>query len=358
MEANALGGSSAHWIFLWPGQTHTLSLDTDGGGHVTDAGPSTDDLDITANIVIMGNFATIQRTGSCTINNNAATGEFRIFEVHSGGKLTLQDVTVRDGCADGVVQNGGGIAVQSGGELTVINSALTGHRASNKGGGIYSNGTVTILNSTLAGNSAFDGGGVLNGLGVTMTIRNSTFSGNTAGTTGGGIYNDGTLTLTNSTLSSNSAGGAGSGIRHSGNMAKLSFVTVAENSGKGISVLAGTLQIRHSIVAKNTGGNCGIVAGTFTPSGNNFADDNTCTGFAALTPSTLGPLASNGGATQTHALLPGSQARNAASDCQDLEGNTVPSDQRGVPRPQPAGGACDAGAYEAQVQVYLPLIAR
>jgi hypothetical protein len=140
-------------------------------------------------------------------------------------------------------------------------------------------------------------------------------------------------------------------------MAKLSFVTVAENSGKGILVVGGTLQIRHSIVAKNTGGNCGITD-SFTPFGNNFADDNTCSEFAALTPSTLGPLASNGGATQTHALLPGSQARNAASDCQDLEGNTVPSDQRGVPRPQPAGGACDAGAYEAQVQVYLPLIAR
>jgi len=345
MEANAIGGSSAHYIYLLPGKIHTLSLDTDGGGHVTDAGPSTDDLDITANIVIMGNFATIQRTGSCTIDDSAATGEFRIFEVHSGGKLTLQDVTVRDGCADGLVDNGGGIAVQSGGELTVINSALTGHRARNQGGGIYSNGTVTILNSTLAGNSASQGGGVLNGLSVTMTIRNSTFSGNTAGNDGGGIFNFGTLTLTNSTLSSNSAGWAG-GILQSGNMAKLSFVTVAENSGKGIMVISGssTLQIRHSIVAKNTGGNCYIVVGTFIPSGNNFADDNTCTGFAALTPSTLGPLASNGGATQTHALFPGSEAINAASDCQDLEGNTVSTDQRGVLRPQ--GGVCDAGAYE------------
>jgi len=347
MEANAIGGSSAHYIYLLAGKIHTLSLDTDGGGHVTDAGPSTDDLDITANIVIMGNFATIQRTGSCTIDDSAATGEFRIFEVHSGGKLTLQDVTVRDGCADGLVDNGGGIAVQSGGELTVINSALTGHRARNQGGGIYSNGTVTILDSTLAGNSAFDGGGVLNGLGVTMTIRNSTFSGNTAGNTGGGINNYGTLTLTNSTLSSNSAGGAGGGIWQIGNMAKLSFVTVAENSGKGIVVNSNssTLQIRHSIVAKNTGGNCEVI-GTFIPSGNNFADDNTCTGFAALTPSTLGPLASNGGATQTHALFPGCQAINAASDCQDLEGNTVHSDQRGVLRPQPSGGNCDAGAYE------------
>jgi len=346
MEANALGGSSAHFIFLVPAKTHTLSLDTDGGGHDTDAGASTDDLDITANIVIFGNFATIQRTGTCTIDNNAANGEFRIFEVKNGGKLTLQDVTVRDGCADGSGDNGGGIAVAGGGELTVINSTLAGHRARNKGGGIYSNGTVTIENSAIASNSAVsNGGGVLNGLGVTMTIRNSAFSGNTAGNAGGGIDNYGTLTVINSTFSGNSATFSG-GIVNELGTTKLSFVTVAENSGRGIRVLGGsTLQIRHSIVAKNTGGNCLLIeGGTFTPSGNNFADDNTCSGFASLTPGTLGPLAGNGGATQTHALFPGSEAINAASDCQDLNGNTVSTDQRGVLRPQ--GGACDAGAYE------------
>jgi len=345
MEANALGGSSAHTIFLLPGKTHTLSLDTDGGGHDTDAGASTDDLDITANIVIIGNFATIQRTGTCTIDNNAANGEFRIFEVKNGGKLTLRDVTVRDGCADGSVQNGGGIAVAGGGELTVINSTLAGHHAENYGSGIYSNGTVTIEGSTLSGNTAYYGGGAVNGLGVTMTIRNSTFSGNSA-TSGGGIYNFGTLTVINSTFSGNSAT-FGGGIVNGLGTTKLSFVTVAENSGRGITVLGGsTLQIRHSIVAKNTGGNCLIGGGTFTPSGNNFADDgsSTCSGFASLTPSTLGPLAGNGGATQTHALFPGSEAINAASDCQDLNGNTVSTDQRGVLRPQ--GGACDAGAYE------------
>ena len=347
MEANALGGSSAHYIYLLPNHTHTLYLDPDGNGHDTDGGASTDDLDITANIVIVGNFATIQRTGTCTIDNSVATGEFRIFEVKSGGKLTLRDVTVRDGCADGEVENGGGIAVNGGGELTVQNSTLANHRASNRGGGIYSDGTVTIENSTIAGNHADDGGGVVNGLGKTMTIRNSTFSGNTAVSRGGGIYNYGTLTVINSTFSGNSASGGG-GIMNDLGTTKLSFVTVAENSGGGIRVYGGsTLQIRHSIVAKNTGSNCSItIGGTFTPFGDNFADGNTCSGFASLTPSALGPLAGNGGATQTHALYPGSQAINAASDCQDLNGNTVSTDQRSVLRPQPSGGNCDAGAYE------------
>jgi Ca2+-binding RTX toxin-like protein len=51
----------------------------------------------------------------------------------------------------------------------------------------------------------------------------------------------------------------------------------------------------------------------------------------------LGPLADNGGATPTHALLTGSPALDKGGGC-------AKTDQRGVPRT--AGGACDIGAYE------------
>ena len=53
----------------------------------------------------------------------------------------------------------------------------------------------------------------------------------------------------------------------------------------------------------------------------------------------LGPLAANGGATSTHALLAGSPAIDTADNA------TCPAtDQRGVARP--GGGVCDKGAYE------------
>jgi hypothetical protein len=60
----------------------------------------------------------------------------------------------------------------------------------------------------------------------------------------------------------------------------------------------------------------------------------------------LGPLADNGGRTETHALLPGSPAIDAIAeaDCIDLAGSPVAEDQRGVDRPQGAG--CDIGAFE------------
>jgi hypothetical protein len=57
----------------------------------------------------------------------------------------------------------------------------------------------------------------------------------------------------------------------------------------------------------------------------------------------LGPLADNGGPTPTMAVGPGSPAYHLvpADDCPAV-------DQRGVVRPHPGTGACNAGAYETQ----------
>ena len=57
-------------------------------------------------------------------------------------------------------------------------------------------------------------------------------------------------------------------------------------------------------------------------------------------------ITSNGGPTQTVALLASSSGVNAIplSSCTDASGNPVTTDQRGVPRPQ--GNACDIGAFE------------
>jgi hypothetical protein len=56
----------------------------------------------------------------------------------------------------------------------------------------------------------------------------------------------------------------------------------------------------------------------------------------------LGPLADNGGPTETHALLPGS----VAIDVIPTDMCEVDEDQRGETRP--GGAMCDAGAFEVQ----------
>ena len=70
-----------------------------------------------------------------------------------------------------------------------------------------------------------------------------------------------------------------------------------------------------------------------------------------LLPDILDPtLADHGGPTLTHALVPGSPARNGGPrHCRDAQGQPLRQDQRGVLRPQE--GRCDIGAVE-----FLPVV--
>jgi hypothetical protein len=81
--------------------------------------------------------------------------------------------------------------------------------------------------------------------------------------------------------------------------------------------------------------------------------DNPGTDITGVDP-LLGPLADYGGRTWTHALGPGSPAIDSA-DCRDIGGAPVPTDQRGLSRPQ--GSACDIGSFE-RAYTYLPLVMR
>ena len=349
MEANVLGGTKV--ICLQSGQTYNLSIDTAGGDNDTGA---EDDLDISADIIIEGNGSTVQRGTAltCNLNGTNDAGEFRIFHVLSGGRLTLRDLKVKNGCADG--QDGGGILNE--GALTLFGSTVEGNRAWLGGGGILNKGTLTLLNSTLEGNSARtgDGGGLYNYTGGTAVVEGSTVAGNSAVNGGGIINGNGALSLKNSTIASNSANSKGGGIYNYIGTAGASFITIAGNSagsqGGGIHNLA-TLSIKNSIVANNEALGVNNCTGSITASGVNFADDSTCTGFSnnntPLTDLKLQPLGNYGGPTKTIALGAVSVAVNSVSNCTDLSGSTVSTDQRGVRRPQ--GGRCDAGAYEMEI---------
>ncbi|PIK89646.1 hypothetical protein SYN65AY6A5_01225, partial [Synechococcus sp. 65AY6A5] len=163
-----LAGPGADTIVLSAGRTYTLSIDDDGSGHQTDSGADNDDLDITSTITIQGNGATIQRDTSiaCDLDGRAAKGEFRIFHVSRGGKLNLQGVEIKSGCADGDDPNtaGGGVFVGVGGQLAVSKVQISSNGAFSFGGGIYNLGTVTIDAAGISDNRADqEGGGIYNG---------------------------------------------------------------------------------------------------------------------------------------------------------------------------------------------------
>ncbi|HLU08507.1 MAG TPA: Ig-like domain repeat protein, partial [Oceanobacillus sp.] len=165
---------------------------------------------ITSSISIEGNGATIERSST------GGTPQFRLFWVSTGGALSLNNVTLRNGYAIDFNSIGGGIFIDGNGTLTVNNSSLVNNYA-NGGGGIYdwSAGAVTINNTSFSANRGGDGGAIYN-RSTELVISNSSFSGNEAGNRGGGIYNfGGTVTLSNNSFSGNSAPN-GSGIYNFG----------------------------------------------------------------------------------------------------------------------------------------------
>jgi len=121
--------------------------------------------------------------------------------------------------------------------------------------------------------------------------------------------------------------------------------------GGGIFENGVALNIRNSIVAFNTattsGPNCNKHIATGGAEKNNYSNDTSC-GFDVGNMSTiiLGPLADNGGPTQTLALLGGAPLDGASANCDAINNLTVPipNDQRYFPRP--FGPECDSGAYE------------
>jgi hypothetical protein len=275
-----------------------------------------------ATITLGSQLPTITDSAGLTINGGSANitvsgnNTVRVFEVGtstiSGAKLTLNNLTVANGRADNA---GGGILNL--GTLEVNNSTISGNRAGTFSGGIHNVGTLEVNNSTISGNKAGTFSGGIHNVG-TLTVNSSTISGNSAGTDNGGIGNAsaGTLTVNNSTISGNSANNNGGGI------------------GNG-----STATLNNTIVANNEGGNCAGLP--VTDDGGNLEWPGNDCGFALSADPLLGPLADNGGPTQTHALQPDSPAIDAAVECPPPA-----TDQRGVSRPQ--GDACDIGSFELE----------
>ena len=322
---------------------------------IADASPGdTIIFDVTGTITLaiplgIGKNLTITGPGasSLTISGNNAV---RVIEVGPGVIATISGITVANGNTNGEFYGG---AILNWGTLALDRIVATGNFGSQ--GAILNIGSLTLANSTLTNNSAsYYGGGIENCCGGSATVTNSTISGNHASVAGGGIANfaGSSLTLINSTIAGNTASFyLGSGIYNEG-AASLTFTTIWGNSGggaAGIYTTGPSFVMKNVIVANSSSGNC---AGVVSSLGHNLSDDSSCslTGPGDLNniPAGLDPggLQNNGGLTQTVALLATSQAKDAVplAYCTDAFGNPVPTDQRGVSRPQ--GSSCDIGSVE------------
>ncbi|MEO8035628.1 MAG: hypothetical protein ABI837_14430, partial [Acidobacteriota bacterium] len=127
---------------------------------------------------INGNGATIQR-------DPAAATCFRIFYVSRLGNVSLNNMTLANGCVNVVDpgpagnEHGAGGAILNRGTLSLDLITMRNNSASRSGGAIHNDGTLTMMRSTVRNNgmSIGAGGGIVN-RGV-MQVLQSTISANT-----------------------------------------------------------------------------------------------------------------------------------------------------------------------------------
>lgn len=384
MQANHLVAGSV--AIRLPAGTFRLTRPVNGVD-----GEDNGDLNLTQSNTA-GQFISVVGAGSTltVIDGNQIDGVFRIDPGRSAGiaSLTVRNGLTRAGQPGGgailnhgslvVVDcliennstNGGGGGIYNDSLLNVVGSMIVGNTVQRNGGGIYSSGTLAVSRSTIRANIArlnFGQGGGLY-LSGPAQIRNSTVSFNLA-STGGGVNTVDELTVVNSTLDHNRADINGGGLFNFGNTFLYSSTIVgndADNDGDFTGIGGGAyadtsaghrLVAVNVLIASNTahGGflynECEGVLETY--GFNRIAEPTGCTysGNGALavgvvTRSTVGPLADNGGPTQTNALLAGSQAIDSTTlqGCIDDTGALLMTDQRGAARV--AGARCDVGAYE------------
>jgi hypothetical protein len=245
--ANTGGGSNT--ITLVAGTTFSLTA----VNNTTDGASGLPVIAAKDTLTIVGNGDTIQRSAA------KGTSAFRLFDVASGGSLTLGSLTVQNGLAQGTGVAAQGGAIYSQGTLalntvTVQNNTAQGYYDSNAaGGGIYSGGSLTVQSSTIQNNRALGGVGLA--AGDSYIVRTPGDPGGSA--FGGGLYiSGGTATLSSATVSSNTAQG---GVGGMGGCYLGGFLPVGTNGGNGgnglgggLYAAGGTIDVHNVTVTGNT----------------------------------------------------------------------------------------------------------
>jgi CSLREA domain-containing protein len=312
-------------------------------------------------LTMINSSVTANSTGNGPSNSGVGGGIYNRFN----GTLTMTNCLVSGNTTDtgsASAQNGSGGGIFSEGLMTLTNTTVINNTVGFQavGGGIAIAGTATLVNCTVSGNrSPFTG--AINNAGST-TIVGSTISANT----GGGIQSNGPVKLTNTTVSGHQND---FGISINGGSLAMSNCTVTGNFTGVQSSNNGSATMRNDIIALNS---FDVAVGPFTSQGHNLIgkgtsafvsvpSDQVGTSGSPIDPH-IGPLANNGGPTQTHALLSNSTAIDAGDDCVVQashcgDSNTIQltTDQRGTGFSRQVDGpdgdataTVDIGAYEMQ----------
>ncbi len=272
--------------------------------------------------------STLTLTQVVFVNNQASDGGGMVNK--GSDNVRLSDVIFERNQA--VTHSGGGVYNERS-NPTLTNVSFISNTSSDIGGGIYNDrSSPTLVNVTFVGNRADDsGGGGMYNIDSSPILTNVTFSGNVATTTsgsGGAIENNNSAAeLYNVTIVSNTAEAVngGGGMNNFGTALPRLHNVIIANNGNG-DCQGAVSPLSEYVLIKDITSACNLSNGVLP-------------NILGLDP-LLGPLQNNGGATLTHAPLPGSPAIDAGDNAL-----CPATDQRGLSRPQ--GAACDMGAVEA-----------
>jgi len=266
--------------------------------------------------------------------------------------VLISDCVIRNNTAS----NGGGIFVRGTQAFYMFNSTVSGNVASDNGGGVFidKNGESLVISSTISGNLALQNGGGFyrTALNQLVGIGASTIAGNFAGTSGGGVYTVFTPPLAE--IPSGTPPEIGVVLLLSTIIAKNQVIEADITEGPSVADypdVDGAFNSAFSLVGI-ADGSTGIINGV---------DGNIAGTFLEPVDPLLGPLANNGGQTDTMALFATSPAIDAG-----LLVFESPFDQRGAPRPWYPGSptdpppgpgldGSDIGAYEFFITTAAPI---
>lgn len=259
-------------------------------------------------LTITGGGAAIVGPGArrLTVQRSAAAAvPFGIFQVpNQGTSAMIRGMTIRNGIA-GTFISGGAIRTGPGTTLHLADAALLNNSGGN-GGAVQNEGTMTISRVLMASNTAnLYGGAIMTTSTSNTRITNSTITSNTA-QTGGGVYAAGPFLAVNCTITHNSASTSASGIRSGeANEAALLNTIVGSDTSFPTTSMSGSFLSHGSNIVTDARSSTGFTDGV----NNDKVSDNN-----VINP-LLGPLADNGGQTDTRALMTASPAINAGNSC-------------------------------------------
>jgi hypothetical protein len=307
-------------------------------------------------------------SGSSFVGNSASNGGAIL---NRGSNLrVLRSVFQGNGAlsqGDGQYGNGGGLYIDGmnyddPGDFYMCGTVFAENTAMTHGSGVFSyfyEGSSSTIEHCLFDSNRFGeegaGSGALYHQAVALTLRSTALLNHRSGQHAGGLFlgSGSSALIENCTFAHNEVPGNGAGIFDGASPMELRNCTFTENKADyGPAIFKGkdaVVSLQNSLMVNNrtdneysatschealvdAGGNL-----QWPQLKNNGKPDVACTESIVFADPGLQPVADNGGFAPSAALVPGSPAIDAASQC-------PATDQRGLPRSEP----CDAGAFEAQ----------